>query len=267
MKTIFHKIHYNNNNFSWGKVNTINSYINDFGLYTLDRILYIGVGDFVNLNGLYSINPTITNIPNIKKIGELKLINGLDYNKKCTKLILDQRNKDYNLISDLVKCQSTDISYCYLASSGIFESNKTFINSEGTIKRAYKTINSITDNKDDWQIARKIFTTLQNSCSINPKKILIFNSENLFNANNFLNFQQCSTQNLTCLNFFLNNHTQPVFFNTFFRFKTSKIKFNHTKIKHWIDDLFCGSKTEYLGNNNVMSKCSRSLRSEIVTFS
>lgn len=272
-------------NKAWNGLNTLNSYLNETGINSVNSFSFLTLKDILSFSSIYVINVTINKLENFKtKFIETKLLNFINFDKSLLKkgLLVDhtfvKKNninfwtsdfKNNTLNSKLVKFKS----YLYFPSNTFFEDNETFINTEGLIKRTTKLIfkkdNSIT--KSNWQFIRKFIKYNKNAAiSLNntkTSKLIFFNSENQYNFKNYINLQFFATQTLTDLNFYLNIKNSPfiIYKNSLF-FKTNITKLFNTKFKYWLDDYYNGDKDNYSQNSTVLTECSKLLRSNTTSF-
>lgn len=270
---------------TWNGFNTLNSYLNEAGINSLNSFSFITFKDILSFSSIYVINVTINKLVNLKtKFIETKLLNFVKFNKDifAKKLFVDhtfvEKNninfwstafKNFKLNSKLVKFKS----YLYFPSNTFFEDNETFINTEGLIKRTTKLVfkqnKSIT--KSNWQFIRKFIKYAKNTAiHLNNNKqnnFIYFNSKNQYNFKNFINFQFFATQSLTYLNFYLNIKNSPFFlYKKNSPFKTNVTKLYNTKFKYWLDDYFNGNKDNYCNNSIVLAECSKLLRANSTAF-
>ena len=259
----------------WNGLNMLSSSLSENGTHLLTKFKTFNSNDLENFSNLYFINVASNNVPNLKKITELKLLN-YSKNKKNlnnNKLVLDQNyklNNNYTFLRSLDSNSSTNSNfYQYLPSSVFYENEETFLNTEGFFKRTVKLI-SKKKTRNNWQILRKILKNLKKKfISLDQKNnnLLYFNSNKLINFKNFIYFNFYATQSLDSLNFYLTSKTSPVFFyNNFLTFKPSAKKIQLTKNKYWLDDFFTNSKDEYSQNSLILSNCSKIVRSESTNF-
>ena len=191
----------------------LNSSLSDTGTFTLKQIPRLTLKDLNNFSSLYFLNVATNNIPNLKKITELKLFKLTSTNKKQfldNKLFLDQ---NYKINNNLLFSNKILNNYQHIFNNTFYENEETFINTEGFIKRTTKLI-SKEKSKNNWQILRKFlkyFKTKLIFLTQKDNKIIFFNSQKFYNFKNFLSFQYYATQALTNLNFYLNIKNKPIF--------------------------------------------------------
>jgi Molybdopterin oxidoreductase len=270
----------------WNGLNTLNSYLNEAGLNTLNSFSFLTFKDLLSFSSIYVINITLNKLGNFKtKFIETKLLNFLNFEKSCLKkglfvdhTFIEKNNinfwesslfKQHKLYSKLIKFKS----YLYFPSNTFFEDNETFINTEGLIKRTTKLIfkKDKTITKNNWQFIRKFIKYNKNAVIYLNKnkngKLIFLNSENQYNFKNYINLQFFATQALTDLNFYLNiKNSSFIMYKNNLPFKTNITKLFNTKFKYWLDDYFNGDKDNYSQNSTVLAECSKLLRSNTASF-
>ena len=255
----------NMSNLTWNSLNMLNSSLSETGTQSLNKFSPLNHKDLTNFSLLHFLNVTASNIPNLNKITELKLLNYK--NITTNNLILDQNYKINNNINFSHHINSKH--YIHLPSSLFYENEETFINTEGFIKKTRKLIFR-KKTKNNWQILRRIFKHLhKNIVFLNDKNnnLIFFNSKKILNFKNYINFHYQATQTLTNLNFYLNTKNKNfVILNNVSNFKQKKLKLKITKLKYWLDDFFQGGKDEYSQNSLVLSNCSKILRTKSTNF-
>lgn len=261
---------------SWNGLNLLTSSLSEAGTQSLAKFTPLTNKDLTNFSVLYLLNVAVSNVENIKKITEAKLLNYslTNSNKELNvnKLTLDQspnfeNNIDfYNKTSSLSFGKNLD-KYFYLPNSMFYENEETFINTEGFFKRTTKLIFR-KQTRSNWQILRKFFKQFKSQITfLNQKdnQIIFFNSKKVNNFRNYVNFHYLATQSLTNLNFYLNIKTEP-FILSQSRFRVTTKKTFNTKVKYWLDDFFTGGKDEYSQKSLTLTNCSKILRSESTNF-
>lgn len=257
---------------TWNGFNVSNSYLNETGVNSLFSFSFLTFKDLTLFSSFYAINVKISNITNLKKLVELKLLNFIEiklYQKNLT--LIDQNlNKNNNIdFISLNKNLLNFSNYLYLPCNTMFENQETFINTEGLIKRTTKLLLK-KKTKSNWELLRKFIKYSKNISYLNNtknNKLVYFNTKNNYNFKNFINFQYFATQSLTDFNFYLNvkNNTFIVYKDTS-TFKLKSIKVFNTKIKYWLDDFYNGGKDNYSQNSLVLNNCSKNLRLETTNF-
>lgn len=251
-------------NKTWNGLNLLNSSLSETTFSNLKQISRLMLKDLSNFSSLYFLNVTTHNFSNLKKITELKLLRSLTSSKK--KIFLDQNSKIYNNKDFSNKITE---NYLFIPTSTFYENEETYINTEGFIKRTTKLIFK-KKTRNNWQILRKLLKCLNSKLTFLTQKdnqIIFFNSQKFYNFKNFMMFQYYSTQTLSNINFYLNIKNKSLVLNkTTSNFKGKAKKFNHTKLKYWLDDFFNGGKDEYSQNSMVLANCSKVLQSSSNNF-
>merc|ERR1711894_271998 len=157
--------------------------------------------DLNKSSGFYFINVKANSSDNLNKLIDIKALNYFISTNKAPFFCFDQNNSvSTNLPKKLLLNQSC-YNYINLPNNVFFESNGTFINTEGYFKKVVKFLPSIKQSKEDWQILRKIFFYSKKIKYLsNPKfnNIIHFNNNSFNNYKNFIGF-------LYFANSFLNN--------------------------------------------------------------
>jgi NADH dehydrogenase/NADH:ubiquinone oxidoreductase subunit G len=141
------------------------------------------------------------------------------------------------------------------------------MNTEGTMKETTKLVSSMQNTKDDWQILRKLSSSLKNIEFTSNTKYntqLLFNSNNLFNFKNFISFLYLNTTSLSKLSFHLKTQNQS--FNALSQKKMRKFKMLTTQIKKYVEDFYLGGYDNYCTKSETMVSCSIELRTNTSTF-
>jgi NADH dehydrogenase/NADH:ubiquinone oxidoreductase subunit G len=258
---------------SWNGLNMLSPSLSEVGTQYLNKFLPLNDKDLTNFSPLYFLNVTTSNVSNLKKITELKLLNHTKFNTNNDHLYfcLDQSSKINNNIqfyNDLTVTTNRN-KYLYLPSSMFYENEETFINTEGFIKRTTKLIFK-KKTKNNWQVLRKIFKHLStNIVFLNNKNnnSIFVNTKKIGSFKNYTNFQYQATQTLTNVNFYLSTKNESFrLFDGVSNFKQKRVKLKVTKFKYWLDDFFNGGKDEYSQHSLVLSNCSKILRSKCTNF-
>jgi len=252
---------------NWDGINILNNTLNDVGSQVLSGFNIINEKDLKNSFGIYLLNINFIN-GNLKKIIELKLLNFFEIEKNINYIFLEQNNKiNYNLFNK-IKQIYTLFNYKNLPNKTFFESNGTFINTEGIYKKTIKIVTSLQNLKEDWQIIRKFSGCISKIIFLHNKKInkkLHYNSRNLYDFKNYINFHYYSTNSLN--NFTFNSNIKLNSFNlSIKKFKLTSKKIQNTKLKFWIEDFYLGGKDHYSQFSPIMIECSEIFRLETTNF-
>lgn len=259
-------------NKAWNGFNIFTSTLSENGSNSLAEFQYLSVKDFSNFSSLYILNTSINSLSNIKKIIESQLFYYSLKNENNLKniiydsLILDTNYRyNSNFITTFLKIKK----FVYLPNGSLFESNETFLNTEGLLKRTTKLIFQ-NSSKNNWQLIRKLLQhkrLILSTSNLKDNKLISFNVRNIANFKNFISFHYLATQNLTKLNFYLNKINKPyVIINKMDLYKSFQIKLQNTAAKYWLDDFFTGGKDQFCQNSLVLIKCSINTRTFTTNF-
>lgn len=249
------------------KINVLNSIINDVGLNVLTRFKSVSVKDFKTSRGIYFINTTTTSSA-IQKVLELKLLEYFYVVENFRRVFIEQNNIPSGLINLQQNKQYNSYSYLFLPNNIFFETSNTYINTEGLVKKTFKSVSTIKDTKSDWQILRNFFSC-SNIVSIGSmkkkKKKIQFDCDSLFNFKNYISFLYYSSENLTNLSFYLFIKNTSFDFKQI-KFKPSISKLYNTTLKRCIDDFYLGSNIIYCNYSYVMIECSAIFRKVLTNY-
>lgn len=251
----------------WYGLNVLNSSLPETGFYTFSRFSSLMLKDLLSFSSLYSLNVNLNSVAGIHTITKSRL--------------LRYRNSSILLNNQLFVNQSLDSTvtnsfqfvsfknYLYLPKSTFFETQETYISSEGFRKIGSKLIFR-KNQKSDWQLLRKFVHGLS-ACSsvtcLKDNKMLFYNSKSLFDFKNFINFHFQATQNLTTLNDYVGGLNQKfVIYKKSDRFKTLGLKLYNAKLKYWLDDFYTGGKDTFCQNSLILTRCSANYRLQVTNF-
>lgn len=267
MKNIKILSHANILNKVWDGCNVLNSSLYETGIYSSVNFSPLSLKDLTSFSSLYVINADLNNIANLKKITESRLLSYKSSSKLHSKKLLLTQN--FQATSPNVSKHLAFEKCLYLPNNIFFESQESFVNTEGLIKKTTKLI-SRKNMKNDWQLLRKFVNIFQSNTTISDiknNKSVFYKSKTLFDFKNFINFQFYATQTLTNLNFYLNTKNQKfVIYKKFDRFKTSPTKLFSTKLKYWLDDFYTGGKDKFCQNSLLLTRCSMNYRLQMSNF-
>jgi NADH dehydrogenase/NADH:ubiquinone oxidoreductase subunit G len=259
---------------SWNGLNVLSPSLSEVGTQTLNKFSYFNKNDLTSFTSMYFLNINADNIPNLKKIAELKLLNNrVSAKKDSICLFMDQHNrlqnniKFFNIFKNNSIAQRNIQNYLCLPSSIFYANEETFINTEGFIKRTNKLIFK-NQTKNNWQILKKVLNHIKtNIIFLNNKNnnSIIFNSKKIINFKNYINFNYQATQILSNISFYLNLKNESFVLKNFY-LKLKPVKFQSTKLKYWLDDFFNGGKDGYSVHSFVLASCSKILRSKSTNF-
>jgi NADH-quinone oxidoreductase chain G len=132
----------------WNNIHLLNSLINEAGVNYLSNISPLVEKDLINNLGTYFINIP-ENIPNIKKIINLKLLNYLKVDNKIPKFIVEHNTSRNNVGSSWNKKIYNSFSYLNFPNSNFFESSGNYLNTEGYFRRSVKIVSTGNEVKED----------------------------------------------------------------------------------------------------------------------
>jgi len=145
-------------------LNILNLSVNETGLKYLNNFDSLSVNDLNSSNGLYFLNSSSKAL-NLKKIINLKLLKyKQSSNDFLPKFCLEQNNGILDSLAGKFNSPYKTCNYINLPNSTFFESNATFLNTEGIIKKTIKLLSTNKQVKEDWQIIRKIFSCSKKNC-------------------------------------------------------------------------------------------------------
>ena len=248
---------------NWNIFNLLNTSLNSVGISNLSYFKNISKNDLNKTNGLFFINNNIKISEITNKLIELQLLNYFPLNT-TNKLLIEQNSKNTFLE---VKNKLNISNYLYLPNNIFFEAFGSYINTEGQMKQTVKLISSMQNTKDDWQILRKLTSTLKNIEFTSNTKYntrVLYSSNNLFNFKNFVSFLYLNSKSLSKLSFHLKSQNQV--FNPITTRKIKKLKLLTTQIKKWIQDFYLGGYDNYSKESETMVSCSIALRTNTSTF-
>lgn len=256
---------------AWNGLNVLNHNISNAGIQSLNKFLPLSSEDLGNFFGLYCINVSLSATFNMKKLTELHLLNAFKLNNSFSnQIFVDQSVKSSNkIVYDKLKNKMFK-NYFYLPSNLFLEDSETYINTHGLIKRTTKLLHLKKDAKTNWQITRRMYANSKSLMFFNNRKgnrLVNFDSINLFNFKNYVNFQFYAVQTLISLSFYLNKQNLPIFKSMTSSLKLSKTKVYDTKMKNWLDDFFNNNgKDSFSYNSSVLINCSKIMRSSNTSF-
>ena len=249
---------------TWNGINVLNSNLSNSGNNLLNNFLPLSSEDYVNFLGFYSINVELNSISYFNKLIDLKLLNISKSSKTYVKQVfIEQNTKSFNKFK-------YNTEYYYLPNNSIFESNETYINTQGLIKKTTKLLNFNKNSKNNWQILRKIYSISNKIMPLNKNKkfeFINFDTANSFNYKNYMNFQVFPVQNIVSFSFYLTKQNY-FFLNSYdTNFKLFQNKLFETKMKYWLDDFFLNNgRDSFTFNSSVLINCSKISRAVSTNF-
>lgn len=253
----------------WNNSSILSPSISELAVQSIGTFSAITEKDLKNFSSLYLLNVSLTNLPNLNKLTELKLLKGANNVATKNKLFINQSQYDHSEFYDRFSSDAENSNYMFVPPSTLYETEGTFLNAEGLSKRTMKLIFK-KQAKSNWQILRKVLRSLNNNSNLvlNSDKTLIgCDLKRLMNFKNYIYFQYQATYTLTNINFYLNTENKSfVISNPYSNFKSRLFKIKLTKMKYWLDDFFNGGKDEYSHKSLILSNCSRILRNKSTNF-
>jgi hypothetical protein len=236
-------------------------------MLTLKQIPQLRLKDLNHFSSLYILNITISSLPNLKKVTELKLLQKTSCKNKSFlmhKIAIDHNHKINNNWIALNKILK---NYKYVPSDTFYENEETFINTEGFVKRTTKLIQG-KQSKNSWQILRKFLRYCKEKITFLAKKnndLVFFNSKKFYAFKSFLNLHFYAARSLTYLNSYLSFKNKLINLSLF-NFKRPTRKITSTKLRYWLDDFFNGNSDEYSQHSKILKHCSKNLRVKFTNF-
>lgn len=258
-----------NDNLKNNALNVICSSINETGIYYLNQFKSFCENDLISGNGLYFLN-TAGQASNLKKIVSLKLLHQLNLIDSHPKYCFEQNNGFSSNVFTKSKPSFLIYNYINLPNNVYFESNCTFFNTEGLLKKNIKCIATNKQTKDDWHILRKILNCTQKikfSTNYKDNILINFNNNKMSNFKNFVGFLSIASNSITIKsNTYLLNSIAKKKIEPDIVLRKKKIKMFTTKLKIWINDFFIGGKDQYSKQSSTMIICSKNFRINNHTF-
>ena len=256
---------------AWNGFNVLNPNLSSTGMYSLNKFLHISSEDIASFFSLYGINVSLSTIPNVKSLTELYLLKNLNSTSgfKNTSFISQGVNPVNDSFFEKNKATLFN-SYSNLPANMVYEDNETYLNTQGLVKRMGKLLHFNKDAKSNWQLTRKLYSSVKSMTFFNnnkDNKLIQFDCVNTFNFKNYINFQYSATQTLTSLSYYLTKQNSPIVksFNT--PLKSTRTKVLNTKIKYWLDDFFNNNgRDSFSYNSSVLANCSKILRTSSTNF-
>lgn len=256
---------------AWNGFNVLNSNLSSTGLYSFNKFLHISSEDISSFFSVYGINVSLNYIPNLKTLTELYLLKNFSaVNKFNSPVFINQSVNSVNVSFYEKNKSSLFSSYFYLPANMVYEDNETYLNTQGLVKRMGKILHFNKNAKTNWQLTRKLYSSVKSMTFFNNKKdnkLLQFDCVNSFNFKNYVSFQFAATQTLTSLSYYLTKQNSPINKSNKAFFKFSKTKLFNTKIKYWLDDFFNNNgRDSFSYNSSVLANCSKILRTSSTNF-
>ena len=250
---------------SWEGQNILSTELNETGINFLNTFKKFNITDFSKSSCLYLIDLNINSIE-FNQLINLKLLDLLVVDNK-SKLLIEMHNLPTNyLINNFIK-ELHSSSYIGLPNKNFFESSNVFIDNLLTYKKTVKVISSLNKSKENWQIIRKITSSLLTisfiSCNYTKSNKLLYNIKNFIGFLKFISFNYFPTSSINNKTLFHKENTYPR--NLYFNLKY-KLKYFISKHIYWLEDFYIGGRDNYSSFSSVMIECSNSLRKEFINF-
>jgi len=249
---------------NWNSYNLLNNSLNSTGVNSLKNFKKFTKKDFNNSCGMFFINTGTKVTKSLNKMVELNLLKYVIMDQIYNIILIDQNNKN-SLIN--VKKNLNFFNYLYLPNNNFFETFGSYMNTEGSVKYSTKLVTSMKNTKDDWQLLRKLLSSLKNvEFTTNHKytNTIVFNCKSLFNFRNLTNFLYFNSKSLSKISFYLNKKSQN--YKLINKNNEEKLKLFITQIYKWIEDFYLGGFDNYCKDSEIMIKCSMDLRKHTSTF-
>ena len=248
---------------NWTVFNSLNTSLNSVGVNNLNCFKSLSNLDLSKTNGLFFINKNMKSSSINDKLVELQLLNYSSTNSS-NRLIIEQNNMNASLG---VKNNLNILNYSFLPNNVFFESFGSFMTAEGVVKHTTKIVSSMQNTKDDWQILRKLTSSLKNIEFTSNTKYntrISYNANNLFNFRNFTSFLYQNTKSLSKLSFHLKAQNQLLI--PMKQKKIKKLKLLTSQIRKYIEDFYIGGHDNYSTKSETMVSCSIALRTNATSF-
>ena len=196
----------------------------------------------------------------------MKLLN-LIFIENKSKLLLELQNtpNKINVLNDINKNLNCS-SILKLPNKTFFETSNVFMDNQGQFKKTIKVVSPLNKSKENWQIIRKISSSLLNInflFSSFKKDKLIFDFKNFVNFLKFTSFNLFPVSSINNNSIFYkeNNNRKFLLIN----YKIKKKNYN-TKHIYWIEDFYIGGRDNYSSFSSIMIECSYYFRKENTNF-
>ena len=247
---------------NWNGYNILNTSLNESGINYTNIFKTFSYLDFSNSSSLFFIG-TDFNSNNLNKIIELKLLNFFTV-ENPNKVILELNSLFTGSFLSKTKQNFNSAVYFNLPSKVFFENSGLYLNNIGVYKKTIKVVNTTNKSKENWQVIRKIISSLTNlNLMTIDNSNVIFNIKNIKNFINYIGFHYYPRISLSDSSKFYN---KSALINLSITNKKTKIKIFNTKTKFWLEDFYLGGNDIYSKFSMVMIECSKSFRIESTNF-
>ena len=250
--------------------NILNSSLNEVGVNYLQNFKSLSIKDLNKSNGIYFINAKVNSSDTLNNLIDLKVLNYFILNNKRPFFCFDQNSSVSTNIPKYLLLNQSCYNYINLPNNVFFESNGTFINTEGHFKKVVKFLPSSKQSKEDWQILRKIFSyskKINYTSNYRFNSIIHFNNNTFNNYKNFIGFLYFANKFIsTTHKFMFSKNVSGKLKVNFNKIKLSKTKVISTNLKLWIKDFYTGGSDCYSNKSITMINCSSLHRSQNKNF-
>ena len=158
----------------WNNSSVLSPSISELAVQSLGTFSAVKESDLNNFSSLYLLNVSLTNLPNLNKLTELKLLNNSNQVSTKNKLFVNQSQYDHSELYSKFSSDPISSNYMFVPPSTLYETEGTFLNAEGLSKRTMKLIFR-KQAKSNWQILRKVLRSLSstNGLTLESNKTLI----------------------------------------------------------------------------------------------
>jgi NADH dehydrogenase/NADH:ubiquinone oxidoreductase subunit G len=252
------------NGLKQNRLNMLNATLSENGSSSLTKVEEFSFKDLITSSIFYFLHANAASSPCINRSLEMQLLK-LHLKKRYRKTQILDQNSTYKINR---KFSLNAKSYYYAPTRTFYETEDTYFNAEGTLKRTtrlFLTKSILTS----WQIILVIIRHLKNR--INPLNLkschsLTLNIKGYYHFKNYMHLLFYITQNLSSINHFLISKTSTIFLKEIVDFKRARAKLKCCKLKLWLEDFFTGGKDEYSRHSAVLTLCSSILRNESKNF-
>ena len=251
----------------WNGYNLLNNRLNSTGSLLLNSFKDFTYKDMYTSSIIYFINTEFEKAKEDQFL-DLKLLNYL-HSPELNITVIEQNNKSTNINQSKLKTHIKLYKQYFLPNNVFFETSGSFITTEGILKKSIKIVSSKKNTKDDWQLLRKLYATLNNITFVSNYRSnnkIEFNCKNSITFCNFMNFLYFNTLNLNKLSGYLVNQKNQGFYLESKNFNAKKFYVNNTLFKKNLNDFFIDGLDSYSKQSITMTDCSNSLRSEKTNF-
>jgi NADH-quinone oxidoreductase chain G len=246
----------------------INTSLNDSGLNHLTDFKSISEVDLNKSFGFFFININ-SKVSNLKKIVEFKLLNYFEEEYRVAKIIIDQNETVSKFFNQSMRKTYNIYSYFFLPTNVFFESNGTYLNTEGVFKNSLKIVSSERQPKENWQIIRKIFSYSKQITFIANSKFntrIAFNCNSISHFETFIKFQNYAITTITSLTFWYTQTPGCSKHHLKQKYSCKSNKIFNTKLRYWLDDFYIRGKDLSTRFSAVNIKVSRTMLLQATNF-